>query len=449
VLLRFRVHPGAKVLADLARRGVNVVASVPGFGLIAVSNREWSGTGLALEKAGPIAPAAKIARELEHDGRGAYLVVFHADISKERGREVAENAGLQVLERDDLLPGHLLVAGAWHRMVDFAGRDEVARILPPSTDLLARRPVRGCSGPIIQGGPVADYALEGARWTADPIGTVVLHFVFDNVTAKLNESVVRQQVGAAFAEWASHANLSISAGEQIGASRAIDVLFATGSHGDAYPFISSSTLAHAFYPTPDNPEPLAGDIHFNDVESWNASRGVDLFSVALHEAGHSLGLAHSSNPESAMYPYYHAVSGLVADDIAAIQAFYGKPVASPPPANPPSTPPVTPPPVPPQPPSQPSGGADTVPPSLVITSPGSTMVSAYSASITIAGNASDNVGVTSVTWSSSTGGSGKVSGTTSWSATVPLLVGNTTVTVRAYDAAGNSSWRSLTVVRVN
>ena len=31
--------------------------------------------------------------------------------------------------------------------------------------------------------------------------------------------------------------------------------------------------------------------------------------------------------------------------------------------------------------------------------------------------------------------------------TVPLLVGTTTVTVRAYDAAGNSSWRAFTVVR--
>jgi hypothetical protein len=41
------------------------------------------------------------------------------------------------------------------------------------------------------------------------------------------------------------------------------------------------------------------------------------------------------------------------------------------------------------------------------------------------------------------------SGTANWSAVVPLLIGNTTVTIRAYDAAGNSAWRSLTVVRVD
>jgi hypothetical protein len=30
---------------------------------------------------------------------------------------------------------------------------------------------------------------------------------------------------------------------------------------------------------------------------------------------------------------------------------------------------------------------------------------------------------------------------------VPLLVGNNVVTIRAYDAVGNSSWRAITVVR--
>jgi hypothetical protein len=30
---------------------------------------------------------------------------------------------------------------------------------------------------------------------------------------------------------------------------------------------------------------------------------------------------------------------------------------------------------------------------------------------------------------------------------VPLLVGTNVVTIRAYDAAGNSAWRAITVVR--
>jgi hypothetical protein len=57
------------------------------------------------------------------------------------------------------------------------------------------------------------------------------------------------------------------------------------------------------------------------------------------------------------------------------------------------------------------------------------------------------VAVSSVEWTTSTGAAGTATGTTSWSAAIPLLVGNNTVTIRAYDAAGNSSWRAVTVVR--
>jgi hypothetical protein len=38
-------------------------------------------------------------------------------------------------------------------------------------------------------------------------------------------------------------------------------------------------------------------------------------------------------------------------------------------------------------------------------------------------------------------------GDASWSANISLLVGTNVITVRAYDASGNSSWRTLTVVR--
>jgi hypothetical protein len=76
-----------------------------------------------------------------------------------------------------------------------------------------------------------------------------------------------------------------------------------------------------------------------------------------------------------------------------------------------------------------------------------TIVSTSAASIRVAGSASDNVGVASVKWTTSNGNGGTASGSTSWSADVPLYVGNTVVTVRAYDAAGNWSWRAVTVVR--
>src|SRR5439155_1260909 len=61
------------------------------------------------------------------------------------------------------------------------------------------------------------------------------------------------------------------------------------------------------------------------------------------------------------------------------------------------------------------------------------------------GTASDNVGVTGVTWSNSRGGSGTAAGTTSWTAgDIALQLGSNVLTVTARDAAGNIGTATLT-----
>ncbi len=75
------------------------------------------------------------------------------------------------------------------------------------------------------------------------------------------------------------------------------------------------------------------------------------------------------------------------------------------------------------------------------------MISTSSAVVVFTGTASDNVGVASVTWATNTGSSGVASGTSNWSASIPVLVGTNTVTIRATDAAGNAAWRSVVVSR--
>ncbi|KAM4634170.1 matrix metalloproteinase-17-like [Polymixia lowei] len=111
----------------------------------------------------------------------------------------------------------------------------------------------------------------------------------------------------------------------------IRVAFAWSYHDDGYPFDGrGGTLAHAFYPGAAR---MAGDTHFDDEESWGYGYGddhgtTDLFTVAVHEFGHALGLSHSSSDVSIMRPYYEGTVGdivnymLPTDDRVAIQAVY-------------------------------------------------------------------------------------------------------------------------------
>jgi hypothetical protein len=90
---------------------------------------------------------------------------------------------------------------------------------------------------------------------------------------------------------------------------------------------------------------------------------------------------------------------------------------------------------------------DTSPPSITITSPASASTTVSTAQITLKGTARDNTAVAAVSWTSAAGQSGAATGTTNWSVTIPLYTGINNLVIRATDAAGNSSWRSLSVTR--
>jgi YD repeat-containing protein len=89
---------------------------------------------------------------------------------------------------------------------------------------------------------------------------------------------------------------------------------------------------------------------------------------------------------------------------------------------------------------------DAAAPSITITSPTiNPTFSTSGSSLSLAGTASDNVGVTQVSWTNNRGGTGTATGTTSWSAGIPLQSGSNVITVTARDAAGNSANDALTV----
>jgi len=85
----------------------------------------------------------------------------------------------------------------------------------------------------------------------------------------------------------------------------------------------SSTLARAYYPPPVNNYSLAGDINFNTAANFNVGTTYDLFTVAMHEFGHALGMSGSTVSSAAMWETYNGVKrGLATDDINGIRSIY-------------------------------------------------------------------------------------------------------------------------------
>ena len=161
---------------------------------------------------------------------------------------------------------------------------------------------------------------------------------FINYTPDLPVSVQRRIVEDALARWAAAAPLHFTETIDSGAaynsilalSPDIRILFAAGDHGDSSPFDGTGgTLAHGFYP-PVNGVSAAGDVHFDEDETWTDGPGPGVFDmneVATHEFGHAIGIGHEPSIPAIMNPTYKGIftSGvsLFADDIAGVQDLYG------------------------------------------------------------------------------------------------------------------------------
>ncbi|XP_053187114.1 neutrophil collagenase [Scomber japonicus] len=105
----------------------------------------------------------------------------------------------------------------------------------------------------------------------------------------------------------------------------IVISFHSGDHKDGSPFDGKKgILAHAFLPGSG----IGGDVHFDADEDWSFNyTGFNLFPVAVHEFGHALGLAHSSDPGAIMYPSYNFAPNfepqLSFRDVKDVQHLYG------------------------------------------------------------------------------------------------------------------------------
>lgn len=174
---------------------------------------------------------------------------------------------------------------------------------------------------------VAPYVLSGGSWP-----DTGFTYSFANDTLDISWASERGIIGQGFGLWSNVARVKPAEVADGGAGSCVGnirIWWAVGDHADGYPFDGAGgVLAHAFYPPPVNAGCIAGDVHFDDDETWvtptYGGAGIDLLTVAAHEFGHSLGLGHSTDPNSLMYPFYSGRRAYISyDDIAGIFAIYG------------------------------------------------------------------------------------------------------------------------------
>jgi hypothetical protein len=153
---------------------------------------------------------------------------------------------------------------------------------------------------------------------------VDIAYYFVNGTNRLEGSSEHDVVRQAFDLWAAQTPLSFTEAASQGEADIV-IGWASGDHGDGDPFDGpGDVLAHASFPNPYDDSQVF--LHFDDDERWvNSDRqNVDLLTVAAHEIGHTLGLAHSSEFNALMYPSYSGPHRFLdEDDIAGVQALYG------------------------------------------------------------------------------------------------------------------------------
>ena len=444
LILAFPEAPTPETARLLAARGMRVVAYLPLTGVIVGVEGTANLQGLNLAGFDALQPEDKLSPELMRasgdDGRTVlraalpayYLVEFHGDVPWEDRRALVAESGLEIRDHKDLVGEHLLVRGALGSIRALAEWDEVAYIFPASGELVTGLPLVGCLGGATEAGQVGQLTQRiGEGWEGAGQNRASLTYSFQGgVPSRLAEAQVYAEIQKAMAEWSGVVQVDFQRTNNTAAAKNINILFGARDHGDPYPFDGpGKVLAHTFYPAPPNPEPVAGDLHFDNDEGWNLGADIDVFSVALHELGHALGLGHSDVPNAVMYPYYRRATGLTPEDIGAIRLLYA--ATSDTDVRPPQTTPMV----------------------LALSAPAGA-VTTSNATISASGTLTGPVGSPTITWRTNKGFSGTAAvisngnGGFQWqAAAIRVALGENQITVTASDTAGHTATRDVAVRR--
>ena len=154
--------------------------------------------------------------------------------------------------------------------------------------------------------------------------------LFQTMNAMAPTAVWETQILRAYQAWLSTTNINVAVvsddGEPLGATGAAQGDSRFGDIRVAAAPLGSDILATTT-PFSWTGTTLSGDLIFNSSELFvnnpAAITGYDFYSVAIHEAGHSIGFDVSTATDSVMLRDYEVHTALGASDIGTVQSMYG------------------------------------------------------------------------------------------------------------------------------